>query len=91
MSTSSGLVFGRASEPLYLENILKYEGSALIRAPVVEFIDESINALRIMRTPVFAGSAASAACHILTPALSVPIHDDASFNVVKEAGDFGIT
>ncbi|KAI9928002.1 hypothetical protein ASPWEDRAFT_184745 [Aspergillus wentii DTO 134E9] len=34
---------------------------ALIGAPVVAFVDESINALRVMRTPAFSGSAVSVA------------------------------
>ncbi|OJJ43406.1 hypothetical protein ASPZODRAFT_146122 [Penicilliopsis zonata CBS 506.65] len=39
--------------------------SALIGGPVVAFVDESINALRIMRTPAFSGSVISVASHEL--------------------------
>ncbi|KKK24882.1 hypothetical protein ARAM_000112 [Aspergillus rambellii] len=35
----------------------------LLGAPVVAFVDESINVLRIMRTPVFSGSSISIASH----------------------------
>ncbi|KAE8148543.1 hypothetical protein BDV25DRAFT_158119 [Aspergillus avenaceus] len=35
----------------------------LIGAPVVAFVDESINALRVMRTPAFSGSVISVASH----------------------------
>ncbi|KAL1998214.1 hypothetical protein VTN02DRAFT_6634 [Thermoascus thermophilus] len=49
---------------------------ALIRAPVVAFIDESINALRIMRRPAFAGSATSAASHVVVPLLTVSSYKD---------------
>jgi hypothetical protein len=38
-------------------------GSALLGAPVVAFIDESINALRVMRTPAFSGTTISVASH----------------------------
>ncbi|KAJ9286288.1 transcriptional regulator family: HMG [Paecilomyces variotii] len=66
-------------------NKIKARLCALIQAPVVAFVDESINALRIMRTPAFAGSATSAACHVLTPALDGPGHEEARFNVTKES------
>ncbi|QMW46084.1 hypothetical protein G4B11_009539 [Aspergillus flavus] len=36
---------------------------ALIGAPVVAFVDETINALRVMRTPAFSGSVVSVASH----------------------------
>ncbi|PWY79413.1 mating-type HMG-box protein MAT1-2 [Aspergillus sclerotioniger CBS 115572] len=36
---------------------------ALIGAPVVAFVDESINALRVMRTPAFSGTTISVASH----------------------------
>ncbi|KAL2793305.1 hypothetical protein BJX66DRAFT_306190 [Aspergillus keveii] len=36
---------------------------ALLGAPVVAFIDESINALRVMRTPAFSGTTISVASH----------------------------
>lgn len=42
---------------------LTYDCSALLGAPVVGFIDESINAFRLMRTPTFSGSAVSVASH----------------------------
>ncbi|KAF9888442.1 hypothetical protein FE257_008720 [Aspergillus nanangensis] len=44
-------------------NKIKARLCALIDAPVVAFIDESINALRVMRTPAFSGSAVSVASH----------------------------
>ncbi|PLB51676.1 mating-type HMG-box protein MAT1-2 [Aspergillus steynii IBT 23096] len=42
---------------------IKARLGALIGAPVVAFVDESINALRVMRTPAFSGTAISVACH----------------------------
>ncbi|BCR91626.1 HMG-box domain-containing protein [Aspergillus chevalieri] len=42
---------------------IKSRLSALLGAPVVGFIDESINAFRLMRTPTFSGSAVSVASH----------------------------
>ncbi|KAF7594027.1 hypothetical protein BBP40_010305 [Aspergillus hancockii] len=36
---------------------------ALIGAPVVAFVDDTINALRVMRTPAFSGSVISVASH----------------------------
>ncbi|KAL2814387.1 hypothetical protein BDW59DRAFT_167174 [Aspergillus cavernicola] len=36
---------------------------ALLGVPVVAFVDESINALRVMRTPAFSGSSVSVASH----------------------------
>ncbi|KAI9045813.1 HMG-box domain-containing protein [Aspergillus affinis] len=42
---------------------IKARLGALIGAPVVAFVDESIKALRIMRIPAFSGTAISVACH----------------------------
>ncbi|PWY67507.1 mating-type HMG-box protein MAT1-2 [Aspergillus heteromorphus CBS 117.55] len=42
-------------------NKIKTRLSALIGAPVVAFVDETINALRVMRTPAFSGTAVSVA------------------------------
>lgn len=42
---------------------LTYSDSALIGAPVVAFVDESIDALRVMRTPAFFGTSVSVASH----------------------------
>ncbi|KAF5862660.1 hypothetical protein ETB97_011298 [Aspergillus alliaceus] len=42
---------------------IKTRLGALIGAPVVTFIDETINALRVMRTPAFSGSVVSIASH----------------------------
>ncbi|RAL06396.1 HMG-box domain-containing protein [Aspergillus ibericus CBS 121593] len=44
-------------------NKIKSRLGALIGAPVVAFVDESINALRVMRTPAFSGTAISVASH----------------------------
>ncbi|OOF98561.1 hypothetical protein ASPCADRAFT_1991 [Aspergillus carbonarius ITEM 5010] len=44
-------------------NKIKSRLCALIGAPVVAFVDESINALRVMRTPAFSGTAISVASH----------------------------
>ncbi|KAL4821103.1 hypothetical protein BDW67DRAFT_180649 [Aspergillus spinulosporus] len=40
---------------------IKSRLSALLGAPVVSFVDESINALRVLRTPTFSGSSISVA------------------------------
>ncbi|KAA8652624.1 hypothetical protein EYZ11_012663 [Aspergillus tanneri] len=42
---------------------IKSRLGALIGAPVVAFVDESINALRVMRTPAFSGTNVSVASH----------------------------
>lgn len=42
---------------------LTSQNSALLGAPVVSFIDESINVLRVLRTPAFSGSSISVASH----------------------------
>jgi hypothetical protein len=42
---------------------IKTRLGALIGAPVVAFVDESIKALRVMRTPAFSGTAISVASH----------------------------
>ncbi|KAK9601303.1 hypothetical protein V6Z92_001352 [Aspergillus fumigatus] len=42
---------------------IKTRLGALIGAPVVAFVDETIKALRVMRTPAFAGTAVSVASH----------------------------
>ncbi|KAF4237256.1 hypothetical protein CNMCM8980_007132 [Aspergillus fumigatiaffinis] len=42
---------------------IKTRLGALIGAPVVAFVDESIKALRVMRTPAFSGTAVSVASH----------------------------
>ncbi|KAL1963807.1 hypothetical protein VTN77DRAFT_7873 [Rasamsonia byssochlamydoides] len=43
---------------------------ALLRAPVVGFVDDSMNSFRIMRSPCFTGSVSDAASHILVPMLA---------------------
>ncbi|RDW86143.1 HMG-box domain-containing protein [Aspergillus mulundensis] len=42
---------------------IKSRLSAILRGPVVCFVDESINALRVLRTPAFSGSSISVASH----------------------------
>ncbi|KAL4930214.1 HMG-box domain-containing protein [Aspergillus undulatus] len=42
---------------------IKSRLSALLGTPVVSFVDESINALRVLRTPAFSGSSISVASH----------------------------
>ncbi|KAL4805463.1 hypothetical protein BDV18DRAFT_140950 [Aspergillus unguis] len=42
---------------------IKSRLSALLGTPVVSFVDESINALRVLRTPTFSGSSISVASH----------------------------
>ncbi|KAL4885006.1 hypothetical protein BJY04DRAFT_181140 [Aspergillus karnatakaensis] len=44
-------------------NKIKSRLSALLGGPVVSFVDESINALRVMRTPQFSGTSISVASH----------------------------
>lgn len=46
--------------------ILTCRNSALLGTPVVSFLDESINALRVLRTPAFSGSSISVASHAKT-------------------------
>ncbi|BCS22942.1 HMG-box domain-containing protein [Aspergillus puulaauensis] len=45
---------------------IKSRLSALLGTPVVSFVDESINALRVLRTPAFSGSSISVASHAKT-------------------------
>ncbi|KAL4922173.1 hypothetical protein BDW62DRAFT_197408 [Aspergillus aurantiobrunneus] len=45
---------------------IKSRLSALLGTPVVSFLDESINALRVLRTPAFSGSSVSVASHART-------------------------
>ncbi|KAL4940097.1 hypothetical protein BDV06DRAFT_197379 [Aspergillus oleicola] len=47
------------------ENVEKIKSrlSVLLGSPVVSFVDESINALRVLRTPAFSGSSISVASH----------------------------
>ncbi|PYH89060.1 mating-type HMG-box protein MAT1-2 [Aspergillus ellipticus CBS 707.79] len=52
-------------------NKIKARLCALIGAPVVAFVDESINALRVMRTPAFSGRVASVASHEGAPGIKV--------------------
>ncbi|KAL4860448.1 hypothetical protein BDV12DRAFT_205047 [Aspergillus spectabilis] len=44
-------------------NKIRNRLSALLGYPVVSFVDESINALRVMRTPEFSGTSISVASH----------------------------
>ena len=53
--------------------MLIYGISALIGASVVAFADESINAVRVMRTPAFSGTAISVASHEV-PCESITAH-----------------
>lgn len=47
-------------------SIDKFNDSIFIGAPVISFIDTAINAFRIMRTPIFAGSVMSIPSYMAT-------------------------
>lgn len=63
MLRRSSLDSGKSEKQAFSIYKLTEGNSALIGAPVVGFMDESICAFRLMRTPAFSGSAVSVASH----------------------------
>lgn len=70
MSPKSKLVSGKVSFNHLLIHWLISFISALLNTPVVGFVDDTLNAFRIMRSPSFAGSAGSASAPIALPAVA---------------------
>ena len=75
MSTRLGFASGKKSYRILWVYKLTLGDSALIGAPVVAFVDETINALRVMRTPAFSGSVVSVASHDRIPNLEREINE----------------
>lgn len=59
--------------------------SALLNAPVVGFVDDALNAFRIMRSPSFPASSGPASAFIATPAVADANIGDGTTTLTKGA------